>query len=65
LDGPSGGHDRLVDLHVWRLGPGHLGALVSIVTAKDRNCAFYREKLKGFTSLSHVTVEVVNARPMH
>jgi cation diffusion facilitator family transporter len=57
--------DRLVDLHVWRLGPGHLGALVSVVTAKDRNCAFYREKLKCFTSLSHVTVEVVNARPMH
>jgi cation diffusion facilitator family transporter len=57
--------DRLVDLHVWRLGPGHLGALLSIVTAKDRNCAYYRERLKGFTSLSHVTVEVVNTRPMH
>jgi hypothetical protein len=24
--------DRLADLHLWRLGPGHLGAIVSVVT---------------------------------
>jgi len=52
--------DRLVDLHLWRLGPGHLGALVTIVTAGRRDCAYYRARLRGFKSLSHVTVEVVN-----
>jgi hypothetical protein len=26
--------DRLADLHLWRLGPGHLGAILSIVRSK-------------------------------
>jgi Co/Zn/Cd efflux system component len=50
--------DRLVDLHLWRLGPGHLGALVSVLTDKSRDCTFYRERLKNYKTLSHVTVEV-------
>lgn len=53
--------DRLVDLHLWRLGPGHLGAVVSVLTNKPRDCAFYRERLKNYKTLSHVTVEVTNA----
>jgi cation diffusion facilitator family transporter len=53
--------DRLLDLHLWRLGPGHLGAVVSVLTHKSRDCAFYRERLKNYKSLSHITVEVTNA----
>jgi cation diffusion facilitator family transporter len=52
--------DRLVDLHLWRLGPGHLGAVVSVLTSKPRDCTFYRARLRDFKSLSHVTVEVTN-----
>jgi cation diffusion facilitator family transporter len=54
--------DRLVYLHLWRLGPGHLGAVVSVLTNKPRDCAFYRERLKNYKALSHVTVEVTNAQ---
>ena len=54
--------DRLADLHVWRLGPGHLSAIVSVRTAQARDCDFYRAKLARFRSLSHVTVEVHPAR---
>jgi len=50
--------DTLCDLHVWRLGPGHVGAIVSIATAAPRPPAFYRERLASFPSLSHVTIEV-------
>jgi len=50
--------DRLADLHVWRLGPGHLGAIVSIMTAKRRDAEFYRSRLSRFRMLSHVTIEV-------
>jgi cation diffusion facilitator family transporter len=50
--------DQLIDLHLWRLGPGHLGAVVSVLTNESRDCAFYRTRLKAFKSLSHVTVEV-------
>ena len=50
--------DHLTDLHVWRLGPGHLGAIVSVATARGRNARFYRERLAGLHSLSHLTIEV-------
>jgi Co/Zn/Cd efflux system component len=50
--------DRLTDLHIWRLGPGHLGAIVSVETGGDRDARFYREKLSRFPTLSHVTIEV-------
>jgi cation diffusion facilitator family transporter len=50
--------DRLTDLHVWRLGPGHLGAVLSVVTRNNRRPDDYRQRLRHFASLSHVTVEV-------
>ncbi len=55
------GGDELADLHLWRLGPGHLGAIVAVITAKPRDSGFYRDRLAGFRSLSHLTVEVVAA----
>ena len=50
--------DQVTDLHLWRLGPGHLGAIVSIATSKQREPAHYRQRLADFQDLSHVTVEV-------
>jgi cation diffusion facilitator family transporter len=50
--------DKLADLHLWRLGPGHLGAIVSIVTSHARGSEYYRARLARFRSLSHLTVEV-------
>ena len=52
--------DRVVDLHLWRLGPGHLGAIVAVATAQERRGPeYYRERLaRSFPTLSHVTVEV-------
>jgi cation diffusion facilitator family transporter len=50
--------DRLEDLHLWRLGPGHLGAILSVSTAKQRSPDYYRRLLDRFRSLSHVTVEI-------
>jgi cation diffusion facilitator family transporter len=54
----EGEGDRLTDLHLWRLGPGHLGAILSIATAKRRGTDYYRAKLAGFRSLSHLTIEI-------
>ena len=50
--------DTLADLHLWRLGPGHLGAIVSVVTSESRTPAFYRARLRPFRALSHITIEV-------
>lgn len=50
--------DRLTDLHLWRLGPGHLGAIVSVATQRQRGPDYYRSLLRRFRALSHVTVQV-------
>ena len=50
--------DRLTDLHLWRLGPGHLGAIPSVATTAPRGPTHYRQLLERFSALSHVTVEV-------
>lgn len=50
--------DRVCDLHVWRLGPGHLAAIVGVVSAAPQSPAVYKARLQGLPSLSHVTVEV-------
>jgi cation diffusion facilitator family transporter len=51
--------DKLVDLHVWRLGPGHFGVVVSVVTSvSHRGPSFYHALLRRFKGLSHITAEV-------
>jgi cation diffusion facilitator family transporter len=50
--------DRLTDLHLWRLGPGHLGAIVSVTTRRQRGADYYQSLLRRFRALSHVTVQV-------
>ncbi len=50
--------NRLADLHVWRVGPGHLAAVLTVVTHTPRPPAYYKALLTKIPSLSHVTVEV-------
>jgi cation diffusion facilitator family transporter len=52
------GGDKLTDLHLWRLGPGHLGAIVSVATQRQRGPEYYQSLLSRFRALSHVTVQV-------
>jgi cation diffusion facilitator family transporter len=54
--------DRLQDLHLWRVGPGHLAAILSVATSKQRDPNYYRRRLAHFKILSHLTVEVVPYR---
>jgi cation diffusion facilitator family transporter len=55
--------DQVTDLHLWRLGPGHLGAIVSVATSGARDAGHYRQRLAEFADLSHVTIEVQHSRP--
>jgi cation diffusion facilitator family transporter len=54
----AGRGDRVSDLHVWRVGPRHLAAIVSVVASTPRPPSSYKEQLHGFPDLAHVTVEV-------
>lgn len=50
--------DRVSDLHLWRLGPGHAGLIVALVSDRPQAPAVYKRRLDGIAGLSHMTVEV-------
>jgi len=50
--------DRVSDLHLWRLGPGHAGLIAAVVSDHPQAPAAYKQRLAGVAGLSHVTVEV-------
>jgi cation diffusion facilitator family transporter len=52
------GDDKVADLHLWSVGPGHWAAIVSIVTHEPRPPEHYRSLLAPVHELSHVTIEV-------
>jgi cation diffusion facilitator family transporter len=54
----EGDGSTLADLHLWRLGPGHLAAIVSVCPAEGRTADYYRAKLARYRSLSHITIEI-------
>jgi cation diffusion facilitator family transporter len=53
--------DSITDLHIWQLGPGHHGAILSIHSSDPQEPAAYRAKLAHIHDLSHLTVEVERA----
>ena len=60
--GAAGGrappHNRVADLHVWRVGPRQLAAILSVVSHAPRPPEHYRDLLRGHDDLMHRTVEV-------
>jgi cation diffusion facilitator family transporter len=50
--------DRVADLHVWRVGPGHLAVIAVIVTSRARPPDDYKARLAGINGLSHINIEV-------
>ena len=52
------GTDRIADLHLWRVGPGHHAAVVSIVCDRPEPPTSYKARLADIAGLSHITIEV-------
>jgi len=52
------GDDRVADLHLWRVGPGHYSAIISLLTHRPERPSHYRERLRALDNLSHVTIEI-------
>src|SRR5450755_4267391 len=50
--------DRVTDLHLWQVGPGHRAAVISVISDNPLPPATYKRRLKGLRGLSHVTIEV-------
>ena len=60
--------DRVADLHLWRLGPGHLGAIVAVATAQPREAgvlprACSRASLRCRTSPSRCSAPALSSKP--
>jgi cation diffusion facilitator family transporter len=49
--------DRVADLHLWQVGPGHLAVIAVIVTRRPRPPDHYKTLLASIDSLSHSNVE--------
>jgi Co/Zn/Cd efflux system component len=50
--------DRVIDLHLWQVGPGHRAAVISVLSDDPLPSATYKRRLGGLRGLSHVTIEV-------
>ena len=55
----SDADNRVADLHVWRVGPQHLAAIIKIVTHFPQTPQHYKGLLSQYPELVHVTIEVV------
>jgi cation diffusion facilitator family transporter len=50
---------RIADLHLWRLGPGHRGLIISLISPDATNAENIKAALRRrYPDLSHVTIEV-------
>ena len=50
--------DRVTDLHLWRVGPGHSAVIAAVVSDRPQPSAVYKARLNGLVGISHMTVEV-------
>ena len=57
----EGSDAKVVDLHLWRLGPGHHAAIAVVAAAEPVATEAYRARLADLPGLSHLTVEVRRA----
>jgi cation diffusion facilitator family transporter len=55
--------DRVGDLHLWRLGPGHAGVIASVISHNPQAPEVYKRRLSAIPGLSHLTVEVHGCPP--
>jgi Co/Zn/Cd efflux system component len=50
---------RISDMHLWRLGPGHRGLIVSVVSPVPCSADWIKQQIRSrHSGLSHVTVEI-------
>ena len=54
----SDSDNRVADIHVWKVGANHYAAIIALVTHFPSSVEHYKQLLKEFNKLSHITIEV-------
>jgi cation diffusion facilitator family transporter len=50
--------NRVADAHIWKVGPDHYAAIISIVTHYPKPPEHYKLLLKDLKQLDHITIEI-------
>lgn len=58
----NNGDHRVVDLHLWAVGPDIYAAIVSVTTPSPEPPEYYKQLIPSHLKLVHITVEVNPAR---
>ncbi|HJT80942.1 MAG TPA: CDF family Co(II)/Ni(II) efflux transporter DmeF [Chthoniobacterales bacterium] len=61
----SDGDSLVTDLHVWQVGVGKFAAIISIVAHEPKSADDYRDLLREYRDLVHVTIEIQHCRQDH
>lgn len=54
----SDADNRVSDLHLWRVGPYHFAAIITVLTHNPKSPGYYKSLLSRYRELCHVTIEV-------
>ncbi len=54
--------ERITDLHIWQVGPGHHAAIIALASVDPNQPSHYKARLAKIHGLSHVTIEVEQAQ---
>ena len=52
------GEHRIVDLHLWTVGPGIYSAVVAVVSRQPAAPDFYKELIRARQPIAHISIEV-------
>lgn len=56
---------KVADLHVWELGPGRAGCIVSLVTSTPRDVSYYQNVVRSAHAVAHLTIEIHRCSRAH
>ena len=54
--------DRVSDLHIWRVGPGHMALVASVVTDEPQDPSIYKARLRGLPRFGRAKMNVFSVR---
>lgn len=55
--------NRVCDIHIWKVSANHYSMILSLVTSQPHSISHYKQLLKEFDKIKHLTIEVNHCKP--